>query len=122
MKYVTREDDITVLQMSVRVTNCMNRVKLHTVGAEAGNIGKLQIESGEKAKMVAASSADTVEHSKQVLSMINQMQELLENTLSQANQIVQETETQKAVTKDVQESFHHVNDVSKVLLAIGREE
>lgn len=32
MKYVTREDDISVLQMSVRVTNCMNRVKLHTVG------------------------------------------------------------------------------------------
>lgn len=121
--------NIFSLLQEVRVSNQQNLdnisegiEKLHTVGAEAGNIGKLQIESGEKAKMVAASSADTVEHSKQVLSMINQMQELLENTLSQANQIVQETETQKAVTKDVQESFHHVNDVSKVLLAIGREE
>lgn len=33
MKYVTREDDISVLGMSVRVSNCMNRVKIHTVGA-----------------------------------------------------------------------------------------
>ena len=70
--------------------------------------------------MVAASSEDTVEHSKQVLQMVNQMQALLENTLSQANQIVQESETQKDVTKEVEESFHHVNDVSKSLLEISR--
>lgn len=54
MKYVTREDDITVLQMSVRVTNCMNRVKLHTVGAfldypenqflDIRNLGKTSLE------------------------------------------------------------------------------
>ena len=33
MKTVTREDDISVLEMSVRVTNCMNRANIHTVGA-----------------------------------------------------------------------------------------
>lgn len=54
MKYVTREDDITVLQMSVRVTNCMNRVKLHTVGEfldypedqflDIRNLGKTSLE------------------------------------------------------------------------------
>ncbi len=33
MKTVTREDDISVLEMSVRVTNCMNRAGIHTVGA-----------------------------------------------------------------------------------------
>ena len=54
MKYVTREDDISVLQMSVRVTNCMNRVKLHTVGEfldypedqflDIRNLGKTSLE------------------------------------------------------------------------------
>ena len=48
------------------------------------------------------------------------MQALLENTLNQANQIVQESTTQKDVTKEVEDSFHHVNDVSKTLLEISR--
>lgn len=94
--------------------------KLHAVGAEAGNLGKLQTESGEKARMVAVSSGDTVEHSKQVLQMVNRMQELLKNTLNQANQIVQESATQKNVTKEVEESFHQVSEVSNNLLEISR--
>lgn len=93
--------------------------KLHEVGKEAESLGKLQTESGEKAKMVAASSEDTKAHGEQVLNMVKQMQELVENTLEQANQIVQESETQKKVTSQVQDSFHHVNDVSKNLLEIS---
>ena len=72
--------------------------------------------------MVATSSEDTVEHSEQVLQMIKQMQELLENTLNQANQIVQESETQKGVTGEVETSFHQVNDVSRNLLTISKAE
>ena len=94
--------------------------KLHAVGAEADNLGKLQTESGEKAQMVAVSSGDAVEHSKQVLQMVDQMQELLKNTLNRANQIVQESATQKTVTGEVEESFHQVNDVSNSLLEISR--
>ena len=94
---------------------------MHSVSREAESIGKLQIESGEKAKMVADSSGDTVEHGKQVLTMIRQMQELLENTINQANQIVQESETQKEVTGEVQTSFHQVNDVSSSLLSISNQ-
>lgn len=94
--------------------------KLHAVEAEADNLGNLQNESGEKAKMVAASSEDAVEHSKQVLQMIHQMQELLKNTLNQANKIVQESSTQKNVTAEVENSFHQVSDVSNRLLQIGR--
>ena len=52
--------------------------------------------------------------------MVKQMQALLENTLSQANQIVKESETQKSVTGEVQTAFHQVNDVSKNLLEISR--
>lgn len=93
--------------------------KLQEVQEEAGNIGRLQAESEDKAKMVAVSSEDTVEHGKQVLEKVKQMQEILENTLQQANQIVQESETQKGVTSEVQDSFHRVNDVSNNLLEIS---
>ena len=90
------------------------------MGTEAEKLGTLQTESVEKAKMVAASSQDTMEHSKKVLQMVNQMQTLLENTLNQANQIVQESATQKDVTGEVEGSFHQVNDVSNSLLEISR--
>ena len=94
--------------------------KLREVVKEAESIGKLQTESGEKAKMVATSSEDTKAHGEQVLNMVKQMQELVENILEQANQIVQESETQKKVTGQVQDSFHQVNDVSKNLLEISK--
>ncbi|MGN0427891.1 MAG: methyl-accepting chemotaxis protein [Agathobacter sp.] len=94
--------------------------KLNAVGEEAGNLGKLQTESQEKAKMVAVSSENTVEHSKQVLQMVNQMQNLLKNTLDRANQIVQESAAQLDATREVEDSFHQVNDVSKNLLQISR--
>lgn len=120
-------NNIVSLLQEVRVSNQenLNNIKdqiekIYAVCEEAGNLGKLQTESGEKAKMVAASSEDTVEHSGQVLKMVNEMQTLLENTLNQANQIVQESSLQKDVTKEVENSFHLVNDVSKSLLEIGR--
>lgn len=52
---------------------------------------------------------------------INQMQKLLENTLEQANQIVQKSEDQKGVTGEVEASFHQVNNVSGSLLAISKD-
>ena len=120
---------IFALLQEVRIANKENLdnitegiEKLHAAEDEAQSLGKLQAESGDKARMVAASSEDTVEHSEQVLQMIKQMQELLENTLNQANQIVQESETQKGVTGEVETSFHQVNEVSRNLLAISKVE
>ncbi|MDD6037086.1 MAG: methyl-accepting chemotaxis protein [Lachnospiraceae bacterium] len=94
--------------------------KLVSVGKEAESIGVLQTESGRKAENVAASSNETFAHGQQVMAMISQMQQLIESTLSNANQIVQETETQKGVTKEVQTSFVQVNDVSANLLELSR--
>lgn len=118
--------NIGTLLQEVRVSNQENLdnikegiEKLHAAKEEAGNLGELQEESKDKAQMVATSSEDTVEHSRQVMQMVNQMQALLQNTLSQANQIVQESEAQKGVSKEVEESFLQVNDVSKSLLEIG---
>lgn len=120
-------DNIFSLLQEVRISNQenLNNIsegieKLNTVENEAESIGRLQTESGKKAEMVAASSEDTVSHGKQVTEMVKQMQELIENTLKQANQIVQETETQKTVTGEVESSFMQVDDVSKTLYAISK--
>lgn len=121
--------NIFLLLQEVRVANKENLdnitegiQKMHAAENEAQNLGRLQAESSDKAHMVATSSENTVEHSEQVLEMIKQMQELIENTLNQANQIVQESETQKEVTGEVETSFHQVNDVSRNLLAISKVE
>lgn len=52
--------------------------------------------------------------------MIGQMEQLVENTISQANQIVEESQTQKNVTGEVEESFRQVNDVAGNLLRISQ--
>lgn len=99
--------------------------KLHKVGQEAERIGSLQENSKEKARIAADSSEDTRERGEQVLDMIKQMEELLKNTIVQADQIVGESQTQKDVTGEVEESFRQVNDVSENLLKIsqaGKEE
>ena len=54
MKWITRDDSISVLNMSVRVNNCFNRIKLLTVGdfldypedefVYIRNIGKTSLE------------------------------------------------------------------------------
>ena len=54
--------------------------------------------------------------------MIREMQQLVENTLEQANKIVEESNTQKEVAGEVEESFHQVNHVSGNLLKISKTE
>lgn len=119
-------DKIFSLLKEVRTSNQqnMNNIvegieKLHSVGKEAESLGRLQSESSEKARLVASSSEDTVAQGQQVLAMVQQMQDILENTLNQSNQIVQESATQREAAKEVEVSFHQVNDVSKDLLSIG---
>ncbi|MDE5866549.1 MAG: hypothetical protein K2H31_08130, partial [Lachnospiraceae bacterium] len=74
----------------------------------------------EKVRIAADSSSDTRERGGQVLDMINQMEDLVKSTIEQANQIVDETQTQKNVTMDVEESFRQVNNVSDNLLSISQ--
>ena len=52
--------------------------------------------------------------------MIKQMEDLVKSTIEQANQIVEETQTQKNVTVEVEESFLQVNQVSDNLLNISQ--
>ncbi|MDE6747972.1 MAG: hypothetical protein K2K21_02745 [Lachnospiraceae bacterium] len=94
--------------------------KLREVEHEAERISDLQEESKEKVRIAADSSSDTRERGGQVLDMINQMEDLVKSTIEQANQIVEETQTQKNVTMDVEESFRQVNNVSDNLLSISQ--
>lgn len=100
-------------------------MKLREVEREAERIGSLQEESKEKARIAADSSSDTRKRGEQVLDMIRQMEDLAKSTIEQADQIVEETQTQKNVTIEVEEAFRHVNHVSDNLLNIsqaGKEE
>lgn len=99
--------------------------KLREVEREAERIGSLQEESKEKARIAADSSSDTRGRGEQVLDMIRQMEDLAKSTIEQVDQIVEETQTQKDVTVEVEEAFRHVNHVSDNLLNIsqaGKEE
>lgn len=95
--------------------------KLHEAKKEAQSLGILQTESVARAKDAAASGEDTLEHAKNVLQMIEQMQQLLENTLEHADKIVEESDEQKKVAGEVEESFHQVNNVSDSLQEISRK-
>ena len=48
------------------------------------------------------------------------MEDLVKNTIAQADRIVQETQTQKNVTGEVEETFRQVNSVSENLLRISQ--
>lgn len=105
----------------VNIDNVTREInKLREVEKEAEQIGSLQEKSIEKARIAADSGADTQQRGGQVLEMIHQMEELLKNTISQADQIVEETQTQKSVTEEVEEAFMQVNSVSENLLKISQ--
>lgn len=94
--------------------------KLHEVEQKAEKIGILQEQSREKTRIAADSSTHTRECGEQLLDMIRQMEDLVKSTIAQANQIVTETQTQKNVTNEVEESFRQVNAVSENLLQISQ--
>ncbi len=94
--------------------------KFQEVEQEAERISVLQEESGVKARVAADSSTDTRQKGEQVLELIRQMEDLVKSTIAQADRIVQETQTQKNVTGEVEETFLQVNSVSENLLKISQ--
>lgn len=94
--------------------------KLHEVEQEAQKIGTLQEQSREKTRIAADSSKHTCERGEQLLDMIGQMEDLVKSTIAQADRIVAQTQTQKNVTDEVEQSFRQVNAVSENLLQISQ--
>lgn len=104
------------------ITNVVRETeKLYEIEKEAEGIGVLQEQSDERVRVAADSSTDTVQQSEQMLDMIRQLGQLVENTIAQANQIVKESEEQKHVTGEVEESFRQVTAVSEALLKISHD-
>lgn len=93
--------------------------KINEMEKEAESLGILQEDSSNRSIKAAKYSEESGEHGKKVLSMVKQMQEFVQNTLNQADKIVQESKTQEEVTKEVEKSFLSVNKVSENLLKIS---
>ena len=94
--------------------------QLGKVSKEAGELGTLQLSSKDMAKEVSASSAETEEFSGKVLSMADQMQQHVQSSLQQADQITEKTKDQKKAVEDVTASFTRVGMVSKSLMEISQ--
>ncbi len=89
------------------------------VNEQAEAIGAVQIEVREMVARVDISSEEARECSRKVLQMADEMHMIVQKTLDQVQQIVNETESQRKVTESVQHSFQRVEMVSKNLLEIS---
>ena len=94
--------------------------QLEKVSRQAGELGSLQLSSKDMAKEVSASSAETGEFSGKVLSMADQMQQHVQSSLQQADQITEKTKDQKQAVENVTVSFTKVGRVSKSLMEISQ--
>lgn len=120
-------ENIFGLLSKVQDSNAMN-VKyvengieqIQTVSEEAKTLGQLQEESRQASKQMTVSGENARESSQKVLSMAQDMHGLVENSLKQADVIVQESEGQKQVADKVEEAYNQVKQVSQELVSIGK--
>lgn len=122
-------EKIVALLTEVHTSNSQNLTyveegiaQIYGAKEEAENLGGLQANSREMAEKVSESSVDTKNYSSKILEMTDEMHTLVQNSLEQASQIVQESQSQAAVTEDVKNSFGQVSQVSKDLLSISTGE
>ena len=64
MKYVTRQDDISILPLSVRLSNCLHRTNIHTIGEM---MDYPQANDWAAIRNMGAKSIDEVNHSIELL-------------------------------------------------------
>lgn len=122
-------DKIVGLLTEVHTSNSKNLTyveegitQIYGAKEEAENLGSLQSDSREMAEKVSESSVDTKNYSSKILSMTDEMHNLVQNSLEKAEQIVQESQSQASVTESVKSSFGQVSKVSKDLLTISTTE
>lgn len=92
------------------------------VSRQAESVGVVQNEVQEMAEKVVAASEEARACSMKVLQMADEMHSIVQSTVEQVQQIVNQTEGQKKVTESVQHSFRRVERVSKNLLEISSVE
>ncbi len=94
--------------------------QISEAGKEAENLGQLQTVSREKAEQIAVSSSQTKECSRQVSDMARQMEELVQNSLSRAQTIVEEADSQEKITDMTGQTFSVVKHIANDLLELSK--
>lgn len=87
---------------------------------EAEMIGQLQDSSRVKIEQIAHNSAHTKQNGQVVSDMAVQMEELVQNSQSRANDIVEEANNQGRITSMTGETFVRVEHIAKDLLELSR--
>lgn len=119
-------DNIDKLLVEVQDANRKNLVsvedgikQIESAAEEAGQIGKLQTESKEMAKLVSGASDGTGESGQKLKEMAVQMQGLVQSLRAQTEQIVEESKSQTQVAQEVKKAFAGVEDVAQRLVKIS---
>lgn len=87
---------------------------------EAEALGQLQDNSRAKTEQIAHNSAQTKQNSHVVRDMASQMEELVQNSQSLANEIVEEAQNQGRITDMTGQTFTQVEHIAKDLLELSQ--
>lgn len=87
---------------------------------EAEEIGQLQDNSRVKIEQIAQNSAQTRQNSQVVSDMAAQMEELVQNFQTRANEIVEEANNQGRITGMTGDTFDRVEQIAKDLLELSQ--
>ncbi len=86
---------------------------------EAELIGEMQYSSKTKTEVIAGSSEQLKNHSRTIDEMSEQMYEMLQDTKSRAGSIVTETDNQRSITNQTEDTFKTVENTAKELFEIS---
>ncbi|MGN0432676.1 MAG: methyl-accepting chemotaxis protein [Lachnospiraceae bacterium] len=86
---------------------------------EATQIGTLQTDSKEMAKLVSEASEETQKSGRKLRDMAEQMQELVQSLRYQTEQVVEQSRSQEQVTQEVETAFLGVENVAERLVKIS---
>lgn len=86
----------------------------------ADELGQLQADSRAKTEQIAENSKQTGNRSRQVHKMAQQMEELVQNSYTRANSIVEETNNQKKITFTTSQTFGSVKTIADELLELSK--
>lgn len=87
---------------------------------EAANLGRLQADSRSRIEQITKDCDQTKQCSQDVRKMSDQMEELVKNSKTLADSIVEKANNQSRITGMTEETFSHVDQIAKELLEVSR--
>lgn len=87
---------------------------------EAINLGRLQANSKSMIEQISKDCDQTKQYSQDVREMSNQMEELVKNSKTLADSIVEKANNQGKITGMTEETFSHVEQIAKELLELSK--